>query len=426
LRLLIALVSGVGVATLGLAVVVSLARRFLLIRRLSFPLIVAALAAGLKTVSLFQAGGFNFDDIVSWILIFLPAVVVLRIAGLFLFEYHIKGQRGIRLPPVLPPVVMGVAYVTAGILSLKAIFPTLDVAPLLATSAVGSLVIGLALQPFLVNLFAGVVISLERPFRMNDWIKVGDIEGRVVGVTWRTTRIRTRENDDVILPNGKISEETLINYYYPHPLHVEQVFVGADYKAPPYRVRRALLDAAHSVQGVLEKPSAEVHVLKFNDSAIDYELEFWIDDVAEKERIVSDVMERVWEEFKHAQINIPFPIRTLEILPRPRPAAAVEAGQAPRARIFIAEGPDRGRVFAVDGTPLVIGRSRACGLSLSDGQASKEHCRIEWTNEGYVVSDLASTQGTLVNGAKTQRAVLRDLDRIGVGSTTLVFESDGI
>jgi hypothetical protein len=190
-------------------------------------------------------------------------------------------------------------------------------------------------------------------------------------------------------------------------------------------VRRALLDAAHSVKGVLEKPSAEVHVLKFNDSAIDYEVEFWIDDVAERERIHSDVMERVWEEFKRSQINIPFPIRTLEILPRPRAAAALQAGQAPQARLYVADGPDRGRAFAFNGEPLIIGRSRLCGLALSDGQASKEHCRIEWTDEGYVLSDLASTQGTVVNGEKTERAVLHDLDRIGVGSTTLVFETDG-
>ena len=155
---------------------------------------------------------------------------------------------------------------------------------------------------------------------MNDWIKVGNVEGRVVGVTWRTTRVRTRDNDDVILPNGKISEETLINYYYPHPLHVEKIIVGADYKVPPYRVRRALLDSARRIPGVLEKPSPEVHVLNFGESAIDYDLEFWIDDVAERERIVSDVRERVWEEFKRSDINIPFPVRTLEILPRVRAA----------------------------------------------------------------------------------------------------------
>ena len=426
MRLLLALVSGVSVATLGLAVVLSLSRRFLLIRRLAFPLVVAALAAGLKIASLFQVSRFQFDSTISWILLFLPAVVALRIAGLFLFEYHIRGQRGIRLPPVLPPVTMGIAYLTAALLTLKTVFPDIDVAPLIATSAVGSLVLGLALQPFLVNLFAGVVISLERPFRMNDWVKVAGVEGRVVGVTWRTTRIRTRDNDDVILPNGKISEETLINYYYPHPLHVEEVLVGADYKAPPYRVRRALLDAAQGVTGVLEKPSSEVQVLNFGESAIDYKLEFWIDDVADKERIVSDVRERVWEEFKRSDINIPFPVRTLEILPRPRPAVPLQPGQPAQARLFVAAGPDRGRVMVVDGRPMIVGRSRVCGLALSDAQASKEHCRIEWTEEGYVVTDMASTQGTVVNGTKTERAVLRNLDRIGIGTTTLVFETDGI
>ncbi len=426
MRLFVALVAGVGVATLGLAVVVSLSRRFLLARQLAFPLVIAAIATGLKVFSLFQVSQSDFGDVLSWILLLLPAIVALRIAGLFLFEYHIRAQRGIRLPPVLPPVAMGVAYAVAAFLTLKAIFPNIDVAPLIATSAVGSLVIGLALQPFLVNLFAGVVISLERPFRMNDWIKVGGVEGRVVGVTWRTTRVRTRDNDDVILPNGKISEETLINYYYPHPLHVEKIIVGADYKVPPYRVRRALLDSARRIPGVLEKPSPEVHVLNFGESAIDYDLEFWIDDVAERERIVSDVRERVWEEFKRSEINIPFPVRTLEILPRVRAGRALESGEAPQARLFIAEGEDRGRVIPLDGSPLIVGRSHICGVSLNDAQASKEHCRIEWTGDGYVVSDLSSTLGTIVNGEKSARAILRNMDRLGIGATTLVFETDGI
>jgi pSer/pThr/pTyr-binding forkhead associated (FHA) protein len=105
--------------------------------------------------------------------------------------------------------------------------------------------------------------------------------------------------------------------------------------------------------------------------------------------------------------------------------AALRPGEAPQARVFIADGPDRGRAFPVNGGSVIIGRSRACGVALNDGQASKEHCRIEWTNEGYVVSDLASTQGTVVNGEKAERAVLHDLDRIGVGGTTLVFETDG-
>ena len=67
-----------------------------------------------------------------------------------------------------------------------------------------------------------------------------------------------------------------------------------------------------------------------------------------------------------------------------------------------------------------------CGLSLNDAQASKEHCRIEWTDDGYVVSDLSSTLGTIVNGEKSSRAVLRNMDRLGIGATTLVFETDGI
>src|SRR5262249_21345195 len=132
-----------------------------------------------------------------------------------------------------------------------------DVGPLLATSAVTSLVLGLALQPILANFFAGLVISVERPFRINDWIQVGDQEGRVVAITWRTTHLRTRDNDNIVIPNAKLADERVHNFYYPHPLHLLRVRVPVHYRHPPYRVRRVLADAAQGVPGVLDKPSAE-------------------------------------------------------------------------------------------------------------------------------------------------------------------------
>ena len=193
----------------------------------------------------------------------------------------------------------------------------MSIAPLVATSAVTSLVLGLALQPILGNFFAGLVIAVERPFRINDWIKVNGIDGRVVDITWRTTHLRTRDNDNLVIPNGKLADERVLNFYYPHPMHLERVHVGADYRVPPYRVRRALLEAVTGVAGALDKPSPDVYVLSFDESAIRYELRVWIEDMAQSTRIASDLRARVWEELKKAGIRIPFPVRTLEIAPRP-------------------------------------------------------------------------------------------------------------
>ena len=118
------------------------------------------------------------------------------------------------------------------------------------------------------------------PFRINDWILVGDQEGRVTSITWRTTHLRTRDNDNLIFPNAKIAGETVLNYLYPHALHMERIYVGVHYRTPPYRVRAALVSAGGRVDGVLDKPHPQVYTFEFDDSAITYELRVWINDMA--------------------------------------------------------------------------------------------------------------------------------------------------
>jgi hypothetical protein len=189
-------------------------------------------------------------------------------------------------------------------------------------------------------------------------------------------------------------------------------------------VRRALLECAAGVPGALEKPTPEVYLLGFGESAVTYELRVWIEDIAQAPRIASDLRTRIWEEFKREGLVIPHPIRTLELAPRTRARLPESEEGPPPARLFVAEGPDRGRSLELDGAAVVLGRSRGCALPLSDPNASKEHLKIEWTPEGYLMSDLGSSFGTRVNGRPATTALLRPLDRIAVGETTIVFESD--
>ncbi|MES1210841.1 MAG: mechanosensitive ion channel domain-containing protein, partial [Acidobacteriota bacterium] len=301
----------------------------------------------------------------------------------------------------------------------------LDVTPLVATSAVTSLVLGLALQPILSNFFAGLVLSVERPFRINDWIRVGEHEGRVVTITWRTTHLRTRDNDNLVIPNGKLADERVLNYYYPHPMHMERIKVGADYKVPPYRVRRTLLEAAAGVAGALDKPSPDVYVLSFDENAVQYELRVWLEDIAQSTRIASDLRARVWEELKKAGIKIPHPIRTLELPPRPRRTAVSREKDSPRpAYLYVAEGPDRGTSLALEGEAATVGRSRDCTLRLNEPNASKDHLRIAWEDGAWKLDDLESSFGTQVNGQPTKSRTLAPLDRITIGGTVIIFESD--
>ncbi|HEX5759484.1 MAG TPA: mechanosensitive ion channel domain-containing protein [Thermoanaerobaculia bacterium] len=423
MNLALATLAGLSVLAVLVWLLLQLQRSSFLARQLGFPLYVAAATAGLWTATLFPAGQ-RAQTVLEWALVFLVCVTVLRVLGLLLFDVHLHGRRGLRLPPLLPAVAMGLAYVVTALVSLRLAFPKFPFTALLASGAVTSLVLGLALQPILGNFFAGLVISLERPFRINDWIKVGETQGRVVAINWRTTHLRTRDNDNLVIPNSKISDERVLNYFYPQPMHLERIQVGVHYRTPPYRVRRALLECVAGVPGALEKPTPEVFLLAFGDNAVTYELRVWIEDIAQQPRIASDLRMRIWEEFKREGLVIPYPIRTLEVTPRARPRLAAEEAGPPPARLFVAEGPDRGLSLELDGAPVTLGRSRGCSLALADPNASKEHLQIEWTPEGYLMSDLGSSFGTRLNGQPATSAVLRPLDRIAIGETTIVFESD--
>ncbi|HVR30069.1 MAG TPA: mechanosensitive ion channel family protein, partial [Thermoanaerobaculia bacterium] len=316
LDLIFALVAGIAASAALLGLVVVLRRYVRLLRLLTFPLVLLSLGAGLWLYrTLWSDHAPVVDRVFIGLVAFFLVAALLRVAGLYYFEIFLQG-RGLRMPPLLVGVCFLLAYLVTGLLIFRGVFPEKSIAPLVATSAVTSLVLGLALQPILGNFFSGLVLSVERPFRINDWVKVAGTEGRVVDINWRTTHLRTRDNDNLIIPNGKIAEQEILNYFYPQPLHMARIHVGVHYRTPPHRVERALLDAASRVEGLLEKPSPAVYLLSFDDSAISYELRVWTEDIAGLPRIGNLCRREIWEEFRRNDITIPFPIRTLEIEPR--------------------------------------------------------------------------------------------------------------
>jgi small-conductance mechanosensitive channel len=425
-----AILIGIAFVAAALFVLLALQRRVRALRGLTLPLLVASFALGLAVAYWLETSGFwspaadawDATDtlrLLRWTGAFFAAVLLLRMAVWYAFDVQLQRGRKLSVPSLLPTVVRGAGYIVAALIIISQAFPGTELGPLLATSAVTSLVLGLALQPILTNFFAGVVISLERPFRLQDWIQVGDSEGQVTQITWRTTHIRTRENDTVIFPNASIAQERIVNFLYPHPLHLLRIEVGVHYKTPPYRAREALLEAAAGVEGILDRPSPDVFVGAFGDSAIVYELRVWIADMSPARRIESDVRARVWEEFRRRGIVIPFPIRTLEVSRPPRRDAE------PSATLVVVAGIDAGRALPLTEAPVTIGRSESCDLRLREATASKKHFTIVHTETGWMLEDTGSTHGTLVNGTRVTSHPLNDMDRIRIADTEMVFEADG-
>jgi len=209
-----------------------------------------------------------------------------------------------RVPERFPAIVQDAAVVT-----LFAIFATFILREkFLTTSAVGAVVIGFALQDTLGNMFAGLAIQVDKPFRVGHWITAGDWEGVVVEVTWRATKLRTRYGNEVIIPNSELGKQAVNNYSEPVAPTRLYVQVGTSYTTPPGVVKGSILRALEREPSVLQSPPPQVLLHDFGDSALIFRVYFWIDDFSHDEVAYDRVRCAIYYAFQRDSIEIPYPI----------------------------------------------------------------------------------------------------------------------
>jgi small-conductance mechanosensitive channel/CRP-like cAMP-binding protein len=208
---------------------------------------------------------------------------------------------------ILRDVIDFSLYVIATIPILKTQLQ-IDLTSLLATSAILSVVLGLALQETLGNLFAGLALQLERPFRAGDYISVGDHVGKVVQVAWRTTRIETFRLEAVTVPNSNIAKQPLRNYSRGGgvPVGVD-LTLSLGYGAAPNTVRAEVASALAEIPLVLKQPAHSCWVVSFGDNGVVYLLRFFCSDFEVTAAAQDEVLTRLWYRFARAGIEIPFP-----------------------------------------------------------------------------------------------------------------------
>jgi small-conductance mechanosensitive channel len=171
--------------------------------------------------------------------------------------------------------------------------------------------IGFGLQYIASDLVSGFILLFERPMRIGDRIKVGDVEGRVQSISVRTTIICTNDNLAVIVPNSELVRNRFVNYSYGSPEVRIAVPVGVAYGSDIEQVKAALIQAAGAVEDVLAEPAPQVRLKGFADSAIDFDLLVWIREPHNHQQIRSKINFEILEAFASHGIQIPFPRRDL-------------------------------------------------------------------------------------------------------------------
>lgn len=211
-----------------------------------------------------------------------------------------------------------------------------DLGGLLTALGVGSLVIGLALQDTLKNLFSGILLLFERPFTLGDWLQVGETIGKVIQVTWRSVYLQTRSRSLVVIPNGQLAQGNFTNYSRPTPLHVETIRVSFSYDDPPNKVMGILQETALATEGILCEPKPWVKTSSYGDFAIDYEVGFFVDSYEQMPSIRNQFVARIWYAARRYHLTIPYPIQTeyqvnLSELSRSRPEPAAQVAEIMRS-----------------------------------------------------------------------------------------------
>jgi MscS family membrane protein len=185
---------------------------------------------------------------------------------------------------------------------------------LVAGLGIGGLAVALAGREALSNLIGTIMIILDRPFKIGDYVTLSDGErGAVAGVGFRSTRIRTRDDILISIPNSIIANTKMINESAPISLSRIRIKVGVAYCSDLKRVEEILLGVAEQNQLVVREPSPEIRFRQFGDSALEFELLCWIDQPEQKGPIIHQLNWAIKEAFQEAGIQIPFPQRHVHV-----------------------------------------------------------------------------------------------------------------
>lgn len=194
-----------------------------------------------------------------------------------------------------------------------------NIAPLLAGAGVGGLAMGLAAKDSLSNLIAGVLLILDRPFKVGDRIELWNAPretgtwGDVIEIGLRATHIRNPDNLVVIVPNNEIMQRDIVNYTALGKDIRLRIPFSVAYESELVKAKNIIVQVAGEVEGVKPVPAPVVIVRGGGPSEVNLELRVWILDARQRRRIADEITENAFLAFGVAGINIPYPRRELFI-----------------------------------------------------------------------------------------------------------------
>jgi small-conductance mechanosensitive channel len=271
--------------------------------------------AGVAVSELPQRYISSFSKAIHVIVIFSITIALANLAGK-IFKNYIQRSS---LPLPTTGLAYGILKATIIVIGSLIVLSVLGISitPLLTALGVGGVAVALALQDTLANLFAGIHILMEKSIRVGDFVKLETgQEGYVEDITWRTTRVRMLPNNIVVIPNNKLAQSVVTNYYLPEKRLSLLIPVGVSYSEDPEKVEKILVEearrAAGEIPGLLGDPEPFVRFIPgFGESSLDFTLICQVREFVDQYLAQHELRKRIFKRFREEGIEIPFPHRTV-------------------------------------------------------------------------------------------------------------------
>ena len=205
---------------------------------------------------------------------------------------------------LLQDLLAGLVYLTALFAIITYVFD-LPIQGLLATSGVVAIILGLALQSTLGDVFSGIVLSFSRPYRPGDWISLeGGTDGRVIEMNWRATHVLTGRRDLAIVPNSTIAKSRIVNVSSPSGIHGVTVTVQLDAKTPPAAGSEILEHAILNCRLIVATPAASVTIKSINANFTEFEITFFVEELASSTKAQNQLFDLIFRHLAAAGIEL--------------------------------------------------------------------------------------------------------------------------
>ena len=257
---------------------------------------------------------FHVAKVLLWMALVISLV---RFVGNIVFATAFRGATQSEISSLVRTVISIIIYIVAFFVIFQSQYPSVQLAPLFTGSTIIGIVVGLALQDTLGNLFAGIALQADQPFQVGDVITISNRgTGVVESVSWRGVKIRTFQNKLLVMSNAVMGKET-IEVAPRDNLNARSVNFSTLYLHSPAKTAQIVRDAVRQVENVSPKIRPVVRIRNLGDSGLEWEVKYWSEDYSKYNDTDAMIRQRIWYVLNREKIEFAFPTRTIHAERKP-------------------------------------------------------------------------------------------------------------